>query len=76
MKEQKGRKNVGKKGLKKLRVFIACIVCIAVIIPAAMQAEAAKVLESTRDTNKQYTNIYSMYTSFTVTEGSLWWKKQ
>lgn len=75
MKEQKGRKNVGKKGLKKLRVFIACIVCIAVIIPAAMQAEAAKVLESTRDTNKQYTNIYSMYTSFTVTEGSLWWKK-
>lgn len=75
MKEQKGRKNVGKKGLKKLKVFIACIVCIAVIIPAAMQAEAAKVLESTRDTNKQYTNIYSMYTSFTVTEGALWWKK-
>lgn len=60
-----------------MKAITSVIMCIIMLISFSVNANAyIKVLESTSDPNKQHTNIYSMYTSFTVTTGALWWKKQ
>lgn len=68
-----------KKGVgvgKIIKLVVAVMMCMVVLVNFTFTTEAAKVLETTTNTNKQYTNIYSMYTNFTVTEGCLWWKEK
>lgn len=67
-----------KKGVgvgKIIKLVVAVMMCMVVLVNFTFTTKAAMVFESTTDMNKQYTNIYSMYTPLTVTEGVLWWKK-
>ena len=72
------KKTGTKKGVgvgKIIKLVVAVMMCMVVLVNFTFTTKAAKVLETTTNTNKQYTNIYSMYTNFTVTEGCFLWKK-
>ncbi|MDE6208816.1 MAG: hypothetical protein K2M73_03960 [Lachnospiraceae bacterium] len=65
----------GKRVERKIQLIIAVMMCFVIAACYYTEVNAAKVVESTTDPNKQYTNIYSMYTTIHTTEGALWWKK-
>lgn len=65
----------GKRVERKIQLIIAVMMCFVIAACYYTEVSAAKVVESTTDTNRQYTNIYSMYTTIRTTEGALWWKK-
>ncbi|MDE6698521.1 MAG: hypothetical protein K2J91_03485 [Lachnospiraceae bacterium] len=59
----------GKRVERKIQLIIAVMMCFVIAACYYTEVNAAKVVESTTDPNKQYTNIYSMYTTIHTTEG-------
>ncbi len=56
----------------KLKKALAITMTLVMGISLTVTSYAASTIKTTKTQN---TNIYSMYTSFNYTEGSLWWKK-
>lgn len=56
----------------KLRRMLAVMLTLVVLMGKGMNTYAATKIETS---STQFTNIYSKYSSFETTEGSMWWKK-